>query len=101
MRQRSHSISVGGARCPACCGAAGGISAVGGASPARCGRGDPCGGLAFTSLMGGYLVYYGLVLSVFAPWGWCLILLVEKCKPPPPQAPLHRQPPWRWRWSGA
>ena len=27
------------------------------------------GGLAFTSLMGGYLVYYGLVLTVFAPLG--------------------------------
>lgn len=26
-------------------------------------------GLAFTSLMGGYLVYYGLVLAVFAPLG--------------------------------
>ena len=26
-------------------------------------------GLAFTSLMGGYLVYYGLVLAVFAPAG--------------------------------
>ena len=40
-------------------------------------------GLAFTSLMGGYLVYYGLVLSVFAPLGLVpLILLVEKCKAP-------------------
>ena len=40
-------------------------------------------GLAFTSLMGGYLVYYGLVLSVFAPLGLVpLILLVEKCKTP-------------------
>ena len=40
-------------------------------------------GLAFTSLMGGYLVYYGLVLSVFAPLGLVpLIFLVEKCKAP-------------------
>ena len=40
-------------------------------------------GLAFTSLMGGYLVYYGLVLSVFAPLGLVpLIFLVEKCKTP-------------------
>ena len=40
-------------------------------------------GLAFTSLMGGYLVYYGLVLSVFAPLGLVpLILFVEKCKAP-------------------
>ena len=40
-------------------------------------------GLAFPSLMGGYLVYYGLVLSVFAPLGLVpLILLAEKCKAP-------------------
>ena len=40
-------------------------------------------GLAFTSLMGGYLVYYGLVLSVFAPLGLVpLTFLVEKCKAP-------------------
>ena len=40
-------------------------------------------GLAFTSLMGGYLVYYGLVLSVFAPLGLVpLTSLVEKCNPP-------------------
>ena len=33
--------------------------------------------------MGGYLVYYGLVLSVFAPLGLVpLIFLVEKCKAP-------------------
>ncbi len=30
-------------------------------------------GLAFTSLMGGYLVYYGLVLAVFAPLGLAVL----------------------------
>ena len=40
-------------------------------------------GLAFTSLMGGYLVYYGLVLAVFAPLGLApLAVLVEKWKTP-------------------
>lgn len=34
------------------------------------------GGLAFTSLMGGYLVYYGLVLAAFAPLG--LTVLPQK-----------------------
>ncbi len=41
------------------------------------------GGLAFTSLMGGYLVYYGLVLAVFAPLGLApLARLAAKCKLP-------------------
>lgn len=39
-------------------------------------------GLALTSLMGGYLVYYGLVLAVFAPLGLVpLVRLAEKVQP--------------------
>lgn len=38
--------------------------------------------LALTSLMGGYLVYYGLVLAVFAPLGLVpLVRLTEKAMP--------------------
>ena len=40
-------------------------------------------GLAATSLMGGYLVYYGLVLAVFAPLGLVpLVRLAEKTRCP-------------------
>ena len=40
-------------------------------------------GLALTSLMGGYLVYYGLVLAVFAPLGLVpLVCLAEKTPAP-------------------
>ena len=40
-------------------------------------------GLAATSLMGGYLVYYGLVLAVFAPLGLVpLVRLAEKTPVP-------------------
>lgn len=40
-------------------------------------------GLAATSLMGGYLVYYGLVLAVFAPLGLVpLVRLAEKTPAP-------------------
>ena len=40
-------------------------------------------GLAATSLTGGYLVYYGLVLAVFAPLGLVpLVRLAEKTPPP-------------------
>lgn len=42
-------------------------------------------GLAATSLMGGYLVYYGLVLAVFAPLGLVpLVRLAEKTPAPRP-----------------
>ena len=47
-------------------------------------------GLAATSLMGGYLVYYGLVLAVFAPLG--LVPLVRLAEKTP--APVRTALPW-------
>ena len=47
-------------------------------------------GLAATSLMGGYLVYYGLVLVVFAPLG--LVPLVHLAEKTP--APVRTALPW-------
>lgn len=47
-------------------------------------------GLGATSLMGGYLVYYGLVLAVFAPLG--LVPLVRLAEKTP--APVRTALPW-------
>ena len=54
-------------------------------------------GLAATSLMGGYLVYYGLVLAVFAPLGLVpLVRLAEKIP-----APVRTALPWAVLAAGA
>ena len=54
-------------------------------------------GLAATSLMGGYLVYYGLVLAVFAPLG--LVPLVRLAEKTP--APVRTALPWAVLAAGA
>ena len=49
-------------------------------------------GLALTSLMGGYLVYYGLVLAVFAPLG--LVPLVRLAARVEGKRPVRMLLPW-------
>ncbi|MCO7110942.1 hypothetical protein NIA69_19845 [Gemmiger formicilis] len=83
---------VGGAGWLARRAAAGGVPALGAADPAFCRSGGVAAlaaGLAATSLMGGYLVYYGLVLAVFAPLGLVpLVRLAEKTpRPSVPRCP--------------
>lgn len=84
---------VGGAGRLARSAAAGGVPALGAADPAFCRSGGVAAlaaGLAATSLMGGYLVYYGLVLVVFAPLG--LVPLVRLAEKTP--APVRTALPW-------
>ncbi len=72
--------------------AAGGVPALGAADPAFCRSGawPHWRGLAATSLMGGYLVYYGLVLAVFAPLGLVPLVCLAEKTPVPVRAAL----PW-------